>query len=164
MQWLLARPEMREFLRGRYMVPYQEQWMGAVDSMKKLQGWTDTTVTHFHDLAVTGERILLSVRYGDWVDLNNTQEQAKNWARYWKPEVQRYIHAYQAVTGVDLMSDITDTREAARRFLQPSMLLQHRLSAQRAPRSLLAARVSGASTFWRRLPMPSYPCPEVDDC
>jgi hypothetical protein len=158
MQWLLARPEMREFLRGRYMVPYQEQWMGAVDSMKKLQGWTDTTVTHFHDLAVTGERILLSVRYGDWVDLNNTQEQAKNWARYWKPEVQRYIHAYQAVTGVDLMSDITDTREAARRFLQPSMLLQHRLSAQRAPRSLLAARVSGTSTLeapaYAELPMP----------
>ena len=55
MQWLLARPEMREFLRGRYMVPYQEGWMGAVDSMKRLQGWTDTTVTHFHELAVTGE-------------------------------------------------------------------------------------------------------------
>src|SRR4030095_3896184 len=149
---------MREFLRGRYMVPYQELWMGAVDSMKKLQGWTDTTVTHFHDLSVTGERILLSVRYGDWVDLNNTQEQAKNWARYWKPEVQRYIHAYQAVTGVDLMSDITDTREAARRFLQPSMLLQHRLSAQRAARCLLAARVSGTSTLeapaYAELPMP----------
>ena len=57
-QWMLARPEMREFLRGRYMVPYQEEWMGAVDSMKKLQGWTDTTITHFYELAVTGERIL----------------------------------------------------------------------------------------------------------
>ena len=56
-QWMLARPEMREFLRGRYMVPYQEEWMGAVDSMKKLQGWTDTTITHFYELAVTGERI-----------------------------------------------------------------------------------------------------------
>ena len=32
--------------------------MGAVDSMKRLQGWTDTTITHFHELAVTGERIL----------------------------------------------------------------------------------------------------------
>ena len=158
MQWLLARPEMREFLRGRYMVPYQELWMGAVDSMKKLQGWTDTTITHFHELAVTGERILLSVRYGDWVDINNTQEQAKNWARYWKPEIQRYIHGYQAVTGVDLMSDITDTRDAAQRFLQPSMLLQRRLSAQRAPRSLPAARVSGVLTSeapgYAELPMP----------
>ena len=158
MQWLLARPETREFLRGRYMVPYQELWMGAVDSMKKLQGWTDTTVTHFHELSVTGERILLSVRYGDWVDINNTQEQAKNWARYWKPEIQRYIHGYQAVTGVDLMSDITDTRDAARRFLQPSMLLQRRLSAQRAPRSLAAARVAGAlrseASGYAELPMP----------
>ncbi len=132
--------------------------MGAVDSMKKLQGWTDTTVTHFHELALTGERILLSVRYGDWVDINNTQEQAKNWARYWKPEVQRYIHGYQAVTGVDLSSDIVDTRDAAQRFLQPSMLLQRRLSAQRAPRSLPAARVAGVLTSgasgYAALPMP----------
>ncbi len=29
-------------------------------------------------------------------------EQAANWARYWRPEVQGYIHAYRAVTGVDL--------------------------------------------------------------
>lgn len=35
-QWLLARPEMREFLRGRAMVPYQKAWMGLVDSMKKI--------------------------------------------------------------------------------------------------------------------------------
>jgi hypothetical protein len=158
MQWLLARPEMREFLRGRYMVPYQEPWMGAVDSMKKLQGWTDTTITHFHELAGTGERILLSVRYGDWVDIDNTQEQAKNWARYWKPEIQRYLHGYQACTGVDLMADLTDTRNAAQRFLQPSMLLQRRLSAQRAPRALPAARVAGAVTAevlgYAEAPMP----------
>ena len=61
-----------------------------VDSMKKLQGWTDTTITHFHELAVTGERILLSIRYGDWVDIENIEDQAKNWARSWKPEIQRY--------------------------------------------------------------------------
>ena len=97
-QWMLARPEMREFLRGRYMVPYQEDWMGAVDSMKKLQGWTDTTITHFYELAVTGERILLSIRYGDWVDIENIEDQAKNWARSCKPEIQRYIHGYQTVT------------------------------------------------------------------
>ncbi len=158
MQWLLARPEMREFLRGRYMVPYQELWMGAVDSMKKLQGWTDTTVTHFHELAVTGERILLSIRYGDWVDIENVQEQAKNWARYWKPEVQRYMHGYQTVTGVDLSSEITDSREAAQRFVQPSRLLQRRLNAQRAPYTLPAARVPEAVTArasgYAELPMP----------
>jgi hypothetical protein len=140
MQWMLARPEMREFLRGRYLVPYQEGWMGAVDSMKRLQGWTDTTVTHFHELAITGERILLSVRYGDWVDIENIQEQARNWARYWKPEVQRYIHGYQAVTGIDLTADVIDSRDAAIRFLQPSILLQRRLEQQRAALALPGGR------------------------
>jgi hypothetical protein len=129
-QWLLARPEMREFLRGRHMVPYQEPWMGAIDCMKKLQGWTDTSVTHFHELAVTGERIVLSIRYGDWSDINNIEDMAKNWARYWKADIQRYIHGYMTVTGVDLMAEVTDTREASQRSLQPSALLKNRLTAQ----------------------------------
>jgi len=153
-QWMLARPEMREFLRGRYMVPYQEEWMGAVDSMKKLQGWTDTTVTHFYELAVTGERILLSIRYGDWSDIENIEDQAKTWARSNKPEIQRYIHGYRTVTGIDLAADIIDTRDAAARYLQPSVLLQRRLMGQNsgAARSangpdLIAARVAGAAAL-----------------
>lgn len=145
-QWMLARPEMREFLRGRYMVPYQEPWMGAVDSMKKLQGWTDTSVTHFHELAVTGERILLSIRYGDWVDIENIEDQAKNWARSWKPEIQRYLHGYMTVSGVDLMAEVTDSRDAAVRFLPPSLLLQRRLGQQRAAMALPAARGPAAVT------------------
>jgi hypothetical protein len=133
MQWMLARPEMREFLRGRYAVPYQEQWMGAVDSMKRLQGWSDTSITHFHELAVTGERLLLSIRFGDWSDIHNIEEQAKNWARNSKPEVQRYMFCYRTVTGVDLTADTTDTSDASRRFLQPSALLRQRLSGQKTP-------------------------------
>jgi hypothetical protein len=129
-QWLLARPEMREFLRGRHMVPYQENWMGAVDAMKKLKGWSDTTISHFNELAVDGERILLSIRFGDWSELDNTQEQARNWARYWKPEIQRYLYGYLAVTGVDLMAEVMDNREAVARYLQPSALLANRLAAQ----------------------------------
>jgi len=160
-QWMLARPEMKEFLRGRYMVPYQEEWMGAVDSMKKLQGWTDTTITHFYELAVTGERILLSVRFGGWYDIENIEDQAKNWARSSKPEIQRYIYAYQTVTGVDLSADIVDTRAAAARYLQPSALLQRRLAQQmsakplrgRAAPDLLAARVSRPAA----LPQPAQP-------
>jgi hypothetical protein len=149
-QWMLARPEMKEFLRGRYMVPYQEDWMGAVDSMKKLQDWTDTTITHFYELAVTGERILLSIRYGDWSDIENIEDQAKTWARSCKPEIQRYIYGYKTVSGVDLAADIIDSRDAATRYLQPSALLLRRLrdqmSAMRvggptAP-ELVAARVS----------------------
>jgi hypothetical protein len=160
-QWMLARPEMKEFLRGRYMVPYQEEWMGAVDSMKKLQSWTDTTVTHFYELAVTGERILLSIRYGDWSDIENIEDQAKTWARSSKPEIQRYIHGYRTVTGVDLAADITDSRDAATRYLQPSMLLQRRLKGQNSAMSLsppngpdlVAARASGPAA----LPRPGRP-------
>jgi hypothetical protein len=61
----------------------------AVDDMKRLQGWSDVMITHFHELAIYGEQILLSIRYGDWIDIND-QELARNWARYWRPEIQRY--------------------------------------------------------------------------
>ncbi len=127
-QWMLARPEMKEFLRGRYMTPYQEPWMGAVDDMKRVQGWSDVTVTHFHELAIYGEQILLAIRFGDWIDIND-QEQARNWARYWRPEIQRYIHAYNAVSGVDLSVEVSDVRMANDRFVQPSVLLSKRLKA-----------------------------------
>jgi hypothetical protein len=132
-QWLLARPEMQEFLRGRYMVPYPEEWMGAVDAMKRLQGWTDTSITHFHNLAVFGERVLLSIRYGDWIDVNATQDQAKNWARYWRAELQGYLHSYHVATGVDLANDVANTQDAALRTMQPSLLLRRRLGQSGAP-------------------------------
>jgi hypothetical protein len=123
-QWLLARPEMRDFLQSRPMVPYKEAWMPQVDTMKTLQGWSDVTVTHFRDLGVYGEQILLSVRYGDWIGIND-ENSAKNWARYWRPEVQGYLHAYRAVAGVDLTNpDTVDT-------IMPSIHLQKRLATQR---------------------------------
>jgi hypothetical protein len=128
-QWLLARPEIQAFLRGRAMVPYREAWMGQVDTMKRLQGWTDTTITHFNDLATWGEQIILSIRYGDWIDVND-QEQAKNWARYWRPEVQGYIHAYRAATGVDLAADTVGAAKASERYLPPSVHLRNRLVEQ----------------------------------
>jgi hypothetical protein len=119
--WLLARPEMREFLRGRAMVPYQETWMPQVDTMKKLQMWTDVTVTHFHELATCGEAILLAVRHGPWASTND-QEEAKTWADYWRPEIQRYIYAYKAATGADLtlepVSSIMPGRLLHARFLR----------------------------------------------
>ncbi|HSN87074.1 MAG TPA: hypothetical protein VL025_09970 [Thermoanaerobaculia bacterium] len=130
-QWLLARPEMREFLGGRAMVPYAEPWMGQVDALKRLQGWNDTPVNHFHDLAIHGEQILLSIRYGDW-SVENNQDRARNWVRYWRPEIQRYIHAYQAVTGIDLAATSQD-RQAGLRInaTPPSVLLQQRAARQR---------------------------------
>jgi hypothetical protein len=122
-QWLLARPEMRDFLQSRHMVPYKEPWMAQVDTMKSLQGWSDVTVTHFRDLAVYGEQILLSVRYGDWIGIND-EDAAKNWARYWRPEIQGYLHAYRAATGVDLTNP--DTVD----HTMPAVHLQKRLAVQ----------------------------------
>ena len=126
-QWILARPEIREFLQGRIMVPYKEPWMPQVDTMKTIQGWTDITVTHFRDLGVYGEQVLLSVRYGDWIDVND-EDSAKNWARYWRPEIQAYLHAYRAVTGVDLTNP--DTVDST----VPAIHLQKRLMSQQRVR------------------------------
>jgi hypothetical protein len=101
-QWILARPEMRDFLPTRTMVAHPEAWMAPVDAMNKLQGWSDTSVIHFRDLAVFGEQLLLSIRFGAWSAVF-VPDQAANWARYWRSELQGYIHAYRAVTGVDLI-------------------------------------------------------------
>ena len=123
-QFMLARPEMRNFLQSRVMVPYKEAWMPQVDAMKAMQGWTDVTVTHFRDLAVYGEQLLLSVRYGDWISVND-EDSAKNWARYWRQEILGYLHAYRAATGVDL------TNPNAIDATIPAIHLQKRLALQR---------------------------------
>jgi hypothetical protein len=124
-QWLLARPEMREFLGGRAMVPYPEPWMGRVDTMSALQGWGGGGVTPFRDLALYGERLLLSVRYQDWVDEVEGDE-ATNWAKFWRSEIQAYVHAYRSVTGVDLSADPIHQEQLKVRFMQPSTLLAGR--------------------------------------
>ncbi|HLM45964.1 MAG TPA: hypothetical protein VK458_18990 [Myxococcaceae bacterium] len=129
-QWILSRPEMREFLGGRVMVPYPEPWMDRVDALKTFFGWTDVSSVHFHDLAVFGEQLLLSIRFGDW-SLSNDPNQAANWARYWRPEIQGYTHAYRAVTGVDLTACVTDQQLLADRDAPPSLHLRQRLLQQR---------------------------------
>jgi hypothetical protein len=128
-QWLLARPEFREFLPTRIMVAYPEAWMDRVDAMKTLQGWTDVAVLHFRDLGLFGEQIVLSIRFGAWNDVNDPS-QAVNWARFWRAEIQRYTYSYRTVTGVDLTAEPTDTRAAADRYILPSVHLQHRLATQ----------------------------------
>ena len=118
MQWILAQPEMRVFLGGPTMVPQEEQWMDRVDTMKELQGWSPTSVTHFLDLAICGEQILLTVRHGRWNESTRTRDDAANWAITWRNEIQRYVHAYRAVTGVDLQDGVDAT--------PPSVLLARR--------------------------------------
>lgn len=127
MQYMLVRREIRDFLQSRAMVPYKEPWEAQVDTMKSIQGWTDVTVTHFRDLAVYGEQLLLSVRYGDWIDVND-ENSAKNWARYFRPEIQGYLHSYRAVTGIDLTNP--DTVDST----IPGILLQKRAAAQQRAR------------------------------
>jgi len=122
MQWLLAQPEMRDFLGGRPMVPYEEPWMDRVDSMKSISGWTTTSVTHFHELAVRGEQLLLTIRWGNWNGAAVTADSAMNWARAWRNTIQRYVHAYRAATGVDLVTQI-DAR-------MPADLLLRRVSQE----------------------------------
>jgi hypothetical protein len=97
-EYILSLPAIREFLRSRTMAPYEEAWMPQVDAMKALQGWTDVAATHFRDLGVYGEQLLLSIRYGDWINVNG-EVSARNWARYWRPEIQGYLRAYRAATG-----------------------------------------------------------------
>jgi hypothetical protein len=129
-QWILARGEFDAFLPARVMVVYPEPWMDRVDTMKKLQGWTDVSIRHFRDLAIYGEQILLSARFGNWSNVNN-RAQAANWARFWRVAIQWYIHSYRAVTGVDLASEVADTRPASERNLPPSIHLKRREQDQR---------------------------------
>jgi hypothetical protein len=127
-QWILSRPEMREFLGSRPMVAYPEPWMDRVDTVKTLKGWSGTSCLHFHDLAVYGEQLLLSIRWHYWSKINLPDE-GKQWARAWRPEVQGYIHAIRATLGLDLSAKITSSRDEAERYLSPSVHLQRRLTS-----------------------------------
>jgi hypothetical protein len=126
-EWIMARPEMRDFLQSRAMVPYKEAWMPQVDTMKTMQGWTDVVITHFRDLAVFGEQILLTIRWYNWYDVTS-EEEAKGWADLLRAQIQSYIHAYRAVTGVDLSTmDGVD-------YTMPSVHLRKRLALQQRAR------------------------------
>jgi hypothetical protein len=129
-QWLLARPQFREFLGRRPMVPYQDDWMASVDALKSLYGWSDVSVTHFRNLAVYGEQIILPLRWFHWMAQNDAAV-ARSWAKFFRPEIQGYIHAYRAVTGVDLAADPRDDAQVAARATKPSELLRKRLTEQR---------------------------------
>lgn len=122
-QWLLSQPEFREFLPSRTMVANAEPWMDRVDAMKSLQGWSNANITHFHDLARFGELLLLSIRFGNW-NVTRDPVRAANWARYFRPELQGYMHAYRTVTGVDLVTG------GDQRFVPPSVHLVQRLVEQ----------------------------------
>jgi len=140
-QWLLSRPELREFLPRRAMVAYPEPWMDSVDAMKRLQGWTDSSILDFNFLAADGERLLLSVRYTRWTAINDAQL-AGIWTRMFRNEIQRYIHSYRAVTGVDLTAQITTQQDRERLSTTPSELMRRRLTEGTPVAGILPAPMS----------------------
>lgn len=132
---IMARPEMLQFVGGRTMVPYAEPWMMYVDSIRQMHGWGDTGIRHYRDLAIFGEKILLAVRFGDWAD-NQNETAAALFMSLFREEVQAYIHAYRAVTGIDL-GVMDDVRPVDSRLLaaQPADLIARRTAAAAAPSS-----------------------------
>lgn len=83
--------------------------MHSVESMRKLQGWGDTNTFQFWQLATMGEQIVSSIRWGDWNSINDPAN-AANWATFFRPEIQAYIHSYRAVTGVDVSAEPVDVQ------------------------------------------------------
>lgn len=146
-QYILSRQEMREFLGGRPMMPYQEAWMDKVDTMKMLQGWDPTSIIHYYDLAVCGEKLLLGVRYGSWNEVAIGAPSAANWAIAFRNHIQKYIHAYNTVTGVDLSADTVDVR-FENRGVQPALLIQGRARSM--------AQTQQTFVLQERIPMRRY--------
>lgn len=132
-QWLLARPEVRDFLGGRPAVPYPEPWMPHMDTLRGMMGWNDASIRHYRDLAVYGEQLLLSVRYLPWSTVNNSTAAAA-WLTFWRPEVQGYLHSYRAVTGVDLGATEVPVTQGGLLTAQPADLIGRARTAVTAQR------------------------------
>lgn len=132
-QWILSQPEIREFLGGRVMTPYDEPWMDRVDTMKNLQGWPQTSVSYYHDLGRFGEQILLSIRWANWTQVND-RDFAAAWANEWRNAIQRYIHCYHTVSGMDLGID-TIEHTSDRKYIMPALLIQQKFLRERALRN-----------------------------
>lgn len=92
--------------------------------MRKIQGWGSSSITYFYELAVFGEQILISCRYGNWNDVGISSDSAKNWALAFRDSIQRYIHSYRVVTGIDLSAE--QIQSAERLSIQPAYLIQER--------------------------------------
>jgi hypothetical protein len=127
-QWLIGRPEMREFLGGRPGVVYPESWMGHMDTLRHLFGWNDASIRHYRDLAYYGERLLLSVRWVDWSNITN-DFYATSWLSFFRAEIQNYVHSYRAVTGVDLNTEEIRVAQPQLLAAQPSDLILRRRTA-----------------------------------
>jgi hypothetical protein len=125
MQFMMARPEMRDFLQSRAMVLYKAAWEPQVEAMKTLQGWNNGSIAYWADLADYGEKILLLARYHYWPGVQDDVA-VKDIIRQARPQVLGFISAYRAVTGLDL------TNPNAIGATVPSIGLEKRVALQRA--------------------------------
>jgi hypothetical protein len=96
-QWLLANPAIVAAVRGLILVPYPEQWMPPLDRLRQLTDTLDSLNFFYHDLAVTSESLLLSIRFGNWIQPDRAA--AANWATFWQDDIARYLVAYEELTG-----------------------------------------------------------------
>ena len=125
-QWILGSPKLRE--RLRLTMPMEpvapRDGLTASNMVRRLQGWGGTSVTHAHDLALLSEQLLLSIRHGTW-SVTGDSSAAAEWARYWRPEIQAYIGAHRAVTGIDVAAP---SREAAQEYISEPGVVSSRRS------------------------------------
>jgi hypothetical protein len=97
--------------------------------MKTLQDWPKTSISYYHDLARFGEQILLSIRWTNWT-LQNDRDFAAAWATNWRDAVQRYIHCYQTVTGVDIGVDTYEQSGSAKATM-PAILIEQKYQREK---------------------------------
>jgi hypothetical protein len=112
--------------------------------MNSLQNWTGNSPINFNSLAVYGEDLLLSIRFGNWNDPSLNADNAANWATFWRNEIQGYIHAYRTVTGVDLSLPHPQTGKIDAQ--QPALHLLRRARAGSNGNGQLGASANGKST------------------
>lgn len=129
-QYILSRQEIKEFLRGKAMVLYAEDWMGVVDTMKTIQGWPSASIKLYHELAEYGEDILLSIRYIPWTQVDEP-DAATAWAMHHRKAIQRYIYTYQALTGVDISEENHLGGMTNGKHEMPGRLLQQRFTREK---------------------------------
>lgn len=129
-QRLFEFDEFRQFLGGPVMVNYPRRWMDRVDTLRHAMGWGDASIIEFWHLAVSGENLLLSIRFGPFGPAVTNTGVASGWATSFRDNVMQYIHSYRAVSGVDLSADPAKGQVVD--ATQPSVYLSAREQQHRA--------------------------------
>ena len=74
----------------------------------------------------------------DWIESAGLEvriDSAANWARRFRPVVQRYLYAYRMVTGVDLSVDRVEVQSAQTRDGQPPIRMRIGRQQRAMPRA-----------------------------